>query len=97
MASRFGLAAATDTSVGHFPGISDVALAVGQARQDATATFSAEGFVAASLTAVGMLAGSARPMDTYRVRKVEVVFERPFGFGAVHRPTGVVLVAGWVA
>jgi hypothetical protein len=28
---------------------------------------------------------------------VWVAFDRPFGFAAVHRPTGLVLVAGWVA
>jgi hypothetical protein len=26
-----------------------------------------------------------------------VTFDRPFGFLAVHRPTGLVVVAGWVA
>jgi hypothetical protein len=28
---------------------------------------------------------------------VTVVFDQPFGFLAVHRPTGLVLIAGWVA
>lgn len=91
----FGLVAATDAGRGHFPGISPQPLAVSQARQGATATFTAEGFRAAAVTALGMQAGSAPP--PHLVRSVWVAFDRPFGFAAVHRSTGLVLVAGWVA
>ena len=31
-----------------------------------------------------------------RRREIKVIFDRPFGFLAVHRPTGLILVAGWV-
>jgi serine protease inhibitor len=93
-AELFGLVAAADSRGGHFPGISRVPLAVGQARQAVTASFRAEGFEAAAVTAFGMIAAASlgRP-----ARTVSVDFERPFGFLAVHRATGLVLTAGWVA
>ena len=70
---------------------------VEQAAQDVTAEFSATGFRAAAVTAVGMMVGSAMPEpSTYRVRHVSVAFDEPFGFVATHRPSGLVLVTGWV-
>ncbi|MGI5242676.1 serpin family protein [Dactylosporangium sp. CA-139066] len=97
-ADVFGLAAASDPDVGHFPGVSPVDLAVSGARQDAVAEFTAQGFRAAAVTAVAMaLAAAAPPMRTFRQRRVYADFDRPFGFLAVHRPTGLVLVAGWVS
>lgn len=91
----FGLSsAATDRA--SFPGISSTPLAVAEAKQDAIAIFSAEGFEAAAITAMGMRAAAAMPM-TRGARLVSVDFDRPFGFVATHRPTGLVLVAGWVA
>ncbi|WP_432972492.1 serpin family protein [Dactylosporangium sp. CA-233914] len=97
-AEIFGLAAATDTSRGHFPGISPEPMAVSQAKQDAVAEFSAAGFKAAAVTASDMVgAGFEEPEQYYRVRYMNVRFDRPFGFAAVHRDTGLVLVAGWVA
>jgi hypothetical protein len=33
----------------------------------------------------------------HRARRIELVFDRPFGFIAAHRDTGLALVAGWVA
>jgi hypothetical protein len=93
-AELFGLRTAMDASRGHFPGISPEPLAVGQAKQAATATFTAVGFKAAAITAMAMLAGAIMP--TGRQRLLQVSIDRPFGFCAVHRPTGLVLVAGWV-
>ncbi|MEU4781360.1 serpin family protein, partial [Micromonospora sp. NPDC023633] len=93
-AALFGLA----TAVGegdHFPGIARL-LSVSQARQSATATFGATGFRAAAVTAVSTRAGSARPRVTARKRRVRLDVDRPFGFLAVHRPSGLVLLAGWV-
>jgi len=90
----FGLATATDTSRGHFPGISPKPLAISAARQDAMAAFSATGFEAAAVTAMGAVAGGLPP-HTKQVLRVEV--KPPFGFFAVHRPTGLVLTAGWIA
>ncbi|MGV9595172.1 serpin family protein [Streptosporangium sandarakinum] len=93
----FGLAAVTGTGRGHFPGISDEPLAVGQARQDAVATFSATGFEAAAVTAFGMVTAAAVTRPAHRVRRVEVDLTRPFGFLAADRASGLVLAAGWVA
>ncbi|RLK25721.1 serpin (serine protease inhibitor) [Micromonospora sp. M71_S20] len=93
-AATFGLA----TAVGdgdHFPGIARL-LAVSQARQSATATFGATGFRAGVVTAVSTRAGSARRPVTARRRRVRLDVDRPFGFLAVHRPSGLVLLAGWV-
>jgi serine protease inhibitor len=93
-APLFGLATVSDSSRGRFPLMSSTPLAVDQARQVATATFSAEGFVAAAITAFGMQRAAALPLGT--VPMIVVTFDRPFGFVAVHRPTHLVLVAGWV-
>nr|WP_238351594.1 serpin family protein [Kribbella shirazensis] len=89
----FGLKAASDASRGHFPGLSPQPLAVAQARQAVMARFSATGFEAAAVTAVAAEAGSApRP----GAKALYVSLDRPFGFIAVHRPTGIPVVAGWV-
>lgn len=94
-AELFGLAAASDRSTGHFPGISsEVPLCVQAAAQNATASFSAEGFVAAAVTAIAWMAGAAMPSQT--AKQLTASFDRPFGFVAVHRSTGLVLVCGWV-
>ena len=95
-ADVFGLSTARDATTGHFPGISPVPLAISQARQSAVATFSATGFKAAAVTAMAMLVGSAAPIFDKQKQRVSVNFDRPFGFLAVYRPTGLVLVAGWV-
>ncbi|MFF5974194.1 serpin family protein [Streptomyces sp. NPDC012769] len=93
----FGLTTARDDTRGHFPGICDVPpLAVRQARQAAMARFGAKGFEAASVTAVG-LPGGAAPATTYRVRRIDLDIDRPFGFLTVHRTSRLVLAAGWVA
>jgi len=91
----FGLSSASNTSQGHFPGISPVPLAISTAAQDAVALFTAAGFEAAAVTAFGMMLGAALPAGTARV--VSLRMDRPLGFVAVHRPTRLVLVAGWVA
>ncbi len=94
-AALFGLKAATDPAGDHFPDITR-RLFVSQAAQGATATFSATGFSAAVVTAFAMRVGSAPRPATERKRLVGLTIDRPFGFLAVHRPTGLVLVAGWV-
>ncbi|MEU6978450.1 MULTISPECIES: serpin family protein [unclassified Streptomyces] len=91
----FGLTAARDADRGHFPGVGDVPLAIGQGRQAATAEFTAQGFEAASVAAFGAF-GAGAPPSTYTVRVVAVEVDRPFGFLAVHRASGLVLTAGWV-
>ncbi len=92
----FGLRAATDQTRGHFPGLSPVPLAVGQAKQSIMARFSAEGFAAAAATAMSLLAGSVPHRLPPTGRTLRVDLDGPFGFVAVHRPTGAPLVAGWV-
>ncbi|WP_368396695.1 serpin family protein [Streptomyces sclerotialus] len=96
-AGLFGLSAATDRSAGHFPGISDRPTAIGSARQAATAAFTEKGFKSAAVTAMALMAGSARlPEEKYVTTEVYATFDRPFGFLAVHRLSGLVLAAGWV-
>ncbi|MFF4342701.1 serpin family protein [Kitasatospora sp. NPDC001540] len=96
-AGLFGLGAAAGPG-SHFPGISRSApLAVAQARQVAVAEFSAKGFEAGAVTAVVMTRGAVAAPRRFRARRATARFDRPFAFLAVHRPTGLVLVAGWVA
>ncbi|WP_191839424.1 hypothetical protein [Catellatospora chokoriensis] len=75
--------------------MSDFPLGVGAAAQDVTASFTAAGFEAATVSAVGMRAGGAAPAG--RHLQVRLLLDRPFGFVARHRPSGLVLVAGWGA
>ncbi|MCU1648743.1 MAG: uncharacterized protein JWN03_9018 [Nocardia sp.] len=93
----FGLTAAMDSEHGHFPGISDTELAIGQAGENVRAKFTATGFEAAAVTAFGLIAGSMPPRDLFTTAQTTVTFDRPFGFLAVHRTTGAAVVAGWVA
>ncbi|MEU5735276.1 serpin family protein [Streptomyces antimycoticus] len=93
-AELFGLRTAQDTARGHFPGISPAALALSSGEQSITASFSAEGFWAAAVTAFSMAPGSAPPRR--KVKLISVRYDRPFGFLAVHRATGLVLTAGWI-
>jgi len=93
----FGIRTAMDPTRGHFPQLSAVPLAISQGAQDVLATFSAEGFEAAAVTAFAMRVAGAMPMRRKRVRIVRVTFDRPFGFIGVHRPSGLAIVAGWVA
>ncbi|MEU4340745.1 serpin family protein [Nocardia sp. NPDC023852] len=92
----FGLATAADCTRGHFPAISTVPLCVGQGAQEVLARFTHEGFEAAAVTALSLRYASAA-LRRQRVTVVSATFDRPFGFLAVHRPTGMAVVAGWVA
>ncbi|MET8974624.1 serpin family protein [Streptomyces sp. NPDC004539] len=94
-AELFGLGAARDTSYGHFPGVSDSPLAVSSAEQSVVARFHARGFEAEVVTLVAAAAGGL-PEYRWTTKVVEARFDRPFGFLAVHRETGLVLVSGWV-
>ncbi|MEV7890460.1 serpin family protein [Streptomyces sp. NPDC002817] len=91
----FGLTTAADSGPGHFAGISPDPLALAAGRQSATATFSAVGFRAAAVTAMDMAWMSWDP-EPYESKRAHAVFDRPFGFLAVHRGTRLVLAAGWV-
>ncbi|MFF7606780.1 serpin family protein [Streptomyces parvulus] len=94
-AGMFGLAAAARPVPGHFPGISAYPLRVETARQSALARFDARGFEAAAVTAVAMVA-AGMPTLRWLSTTVRALFDRPFGFLAVHRHTRLVLAAGWV-
>ncbi|MEV0060605.1 serpin family protein [Nocardia sp. NPDC050718] len=93
-AALFGLGAAGNAESGHFPGISDTPLAVSAAGQHVMARFDAEGFEAAAVTAVAMRMGSVPQEQWSTITSVRI--DRPFGFLAVHRPTGTAVVAGQV-
>ncbi|MEU1388527.1 MULTISPECIES: serpin family protein [unclassified Nonomuraea] len=92
----FGLAAVTDPTRGHFPGISTRPLAVTQARQNVVAAFQAAGFEVAAITAFGAVGGGMPPPSRYRVRHVELDFSRPFVFLTVDRRSRLIMAAGWV-
>lgn len=85
------------SSGGHFPGISETPLRVDQARQDVVAEFSADGFKAAAVTSIAVArAAFARPLE-HEAQRTTIAYTRPHAFAAVHRTSGLVLVAGWVA
>ncbi|WP_063009061.1 serpin family protein [Nocardia kruczakiae] len=92
----FGLTAATTAADNPFPGLSPVALRVTAAAQDVCARFTADGFAAAAVTAV-LMEPTGRPPAPAAALMIAVNFDRPFGFLGVHRPTGLVIVAGWIA
>ncbi len=60
------------------------------------ARFFAEGFEAAAVTAFGVALIGAPPDEDRQVTLVSVTVDRPFGFLAVHRPSRLAVVAGWV-
>ncbi len=92
----FGLRAAA-TPGGHpFPGLSATPVFSSAAAQHVRARFTAEGFHADTVTAAGPTATGLPPAPTPSI-EIAVTFDRPFGFLAVHRPTGLVIVAGRVA
>jgi serine protease inhibitor len=95
-AEVFGLVEATDCSRGHFPGISDTPLCVSEAAQSAFAKFTATGFEGAAVTAIFTRAVSRRLHPTVS-RQVHVTFDRPFAFVALHRPSRLAIMCGWVA
>ncbi|MER6460284.1 serpin family protein [Streptomyces sp. NPDC001228] len=92
----FGLSTAAGTREGHFPGISAAPLAVGAAGQSAVAEFGPLGFRAAAVTAVLAAPGGGPPRYRHESTVVRAVFDRPFGFLAMHRDSRLVLTAGWV-
>lgn len=80
-----------------FPGISETRLYLDEARQDVVAELSADGFKAAAVTAIGVMRASAVRLTNREARLTTISYTRPHGFAAVHRTSGLVLVAGWVA
>jgi serine protease inhibitor len=96
-ARTLGLVNACDPARARFDRLAAEPVHVTQAKQACTAVFSATGFEAAAVTAVAMTRAGALPSKR-RHRHVRAVidFDRPFAYLARHRPTGLVLVAGWV-
>ncbi|MEI7716701.1 MAG: serpin family protein [Mycobacterium sp.] len=92
----FGLRALTDPYVSHLPLLSPVELSISQGAQGVLARFFAEGFEAAAVTAFGAIPTGGRPIESYEITVVEADFDQPFGFIAVHRPSRLAVVAGWV-
>jgi hypothetical protein len=90
----FGLGAVTDATRGHFPLLSTFPLAVQAAKQVMVASFTELGFEAAAVTYAALAAGGVPPL---RPHSIGVCFDRPFGFVARLRSSGLVLAAGWVA
>ncbi|WP_280472449.1 serpin family protein [Nocardia cyriacigeorgica] len=97
LAALFGVT--TAKTPGHwFPGISPAPLMIDKGAQDVLARFTKDGFEAAAVTAFTLAPGSMPPPPTeHRITVCTATFDRPFGFLAVHRPTGLVIVAGWIA
>jgi hypothetical protein len=96
-AAALGLVAASDEQRARFDRLAARPLYVSQARQSCTSRFSATGFEAAAVTAIGMALAGFVPRFEHRHVRHTVTFDRPFAYLAVHRPTGLVLVAGWVS
>ncbi|WP_170213357.1 serpin family protein [Catellatospora citrea] len=90
----FGLCSVARADRQRLPRMSDTPLAVGRACQELTASFTAEGFVAAVSTRFEIALAGGRP--TQWRDDVAIGFDRPFGFVVRHRPSGLVLLAGWV-
>ncbi|RRR96936.1 serpin family protein [Glycomyces terrestris] len=96
-APALGLVLPSDRDRAQFDRLTAKRLYVSQAKQSCTAKFSATGFEAAAVTAFGMaMAGGMFDPTQYLHLRHNVTFDRPFAYLAVHRPTGLVLVAGWV-
>ncbi|MFC6012427.1 serpin family protein [Nocardia lasii] len=93
-AALFGLTTAMDRPGSHFDGFAEDPLALGAAAQNVMARFDAAGFEAAAVTAVAMRAGGVPQLTWSTITAVTI--DRPFGFLAVDRRSGLVLVAGQV-
>jgi serine protease inhibitor len=96
-ADLFGLRLVAHPGTSHLPHLSPVPLFVSDGVQDVLARFFAEGFEAAAVTAFGLAVTGMPPDELYEVTFVEATFDRPFGFIAVHRPSRLAVVAGWVS
>ncbi|WP_432976999.1 hypothetical protein [Dactylosporangium sp. CA-233914] len=81
---------------GSFPGIGPGPLRVATAAQSVAAAFTAPGFRAAPARRAPVVPMTFSGEGTARRLRVTVRFDEPFGYLAVHRETGLILMAGWV-
>ncbi|MCH7230864.1 hypothetical protein L0U85_08375 [Glycomyces sp. L485] len=96
-AEALGLERASDGDRAEFDRLAVQPTYISQARQRCVATFSATGFEAAAVTAVAMTRAAAYvPKMRHLHKRASIVFDRPFAYAARHRPSGLILVAGWV-
>ncbi|MQM27584.1 serpin family protein [Glycomyces albidus] len=95
-AAALGLVSASDRDRARFDRLAAEPVFVSQAKQTCTAVFSATGFEAAAITAMAMARAAGVPKLKHRHVQARITFDRPFAYLARHRPTGLVLVAGWV-
>ncbi|MFJ2663371.1 serpin family protein [Nocardia fluminea] len=93
-AALFGLRTALNNSGSHFAGLAADPLALDAAGQNVMARFDATGFETAAVTAAAINLTGVPQKTWSTITAVDI--ERPFGFLAVDRPTGLVLVAGQV-
>ena len=94
-AETFGLETASAPKRARFPGISPTDTYVSAAGQNTMAQFTAQGFAAAAATVAMDSPTGMSP--SHQVTHTDVSYTRPYGFAAVMRRTGLILVAGWVA
>lgn len=95
-APALGLVIASDEVQARFDRLAAEPVYVSQAKQTATATFSATGFEAAAVTAIAMTRAAGFVKPQHRHVRTSVRFDRPFAYLARHRPSGLILIAGWV-
>ena len=97
-AAALGLVRASDDERAEFDRLAHRPTYVSQARQSCAAEFSATGFEAAAVTTVAMLRmAGAVPKPRHTHRQARIAFDRPFAYAARHRPSGLVLIGGWIA
>lgn len=95
-AAALGLVLASDEDRARFDRLAAEPVYVSQAKQACTAVFSATGFEAAAITAMAMARAAGIPKMNHKHVRISVRFDRPFAYLARHRPSGLVLIGGWV-
>ncbi|MEV3937488.1 serpin family protein [Glycomyces sp. NPDC049804] len=95
-AEALGLVLASDEDRARFDRLAVQPVYVSQAKQTAMSVFSATGFEAAAVTAIAMTRAGFFAKPKHRHVRASVRFDRPFAYLARHRPSGLILIAGWV-
>ncbi|MEU5155846.1 serpin family protein [Glycomyces sp. NPDC021274] len=95
-AAALGIVTASDEDRAQFDRLAAEPVYITQARQTATAVFSATGFEAAAVTAIAMTRAAGFMKPKHRHVRASIRFDRPFAYLARHRSSGLILIAGWV-